>query len=241
MDNDGIRKGETGTWTYETRDLWTCGDADRYSLVGIDAKGIQLRVLAHYLNDKEFSDAILSEDPHTANQKRLGLSSRALTKTITYATLMGAGDGRIASEADVSVREAKSAKQKFFEQVPGLPRLISRLQNEVERSGRITLCDGSKVLVSSPHMVIPYLLQGDESRIMKQASIYLDEEIRRHKIDANKVGDIHDEWQFVVLTEQLELFIQLALSVFPRAGESFDYRVPIEGDAKVGKTWAETH
>jgi DNA polymerase I-like protein with 3'-5' exonuclease and polymerase domains len=90
-------------------------------------------------------------------------------------------------------------------------------------------------------MVIPYLLQGDESRIMKQASIFLDEDIRRNKVDAKKVGDIHDEWQFVVLTEQLELFIRLALAVFPRAGESFDYRVPIEGSAKEGKTWAETH
>jgi DNA polymerase I-like protein with 3'-5' exonuclease and polymerase domains len=76
---------------------------------------------------------------------------------------------------------------------------------------------------------------------MKQASIYLDELIRKLKIEAYKVGDIHDEWQFVVLTEQLGIFTEAALSVFPRAGESFDYRVPIEGDSKIGKTWAETH
>jgi DNA polymerase-1 len=90
-------------------------------------------------------------------------------------------------------------------------------------------------------MVIPYLLQGDESRIMKQAGIYLDEEIRRHKLDAHKVGDIHDEWQFVVATSSVDKFVELALGVFPRTGNSFEYNVPIEGDAKVGKTWAETH
>ena len=230
-----------GSYSYECRDLWTCGDPTKYSLVGIDAKGIQLRVLAHYLNDEEFTKAILSEDPHTANQQRLGLSSRALTKTIVYATLMGAGDGRIASEADVSLKEARSAKRKFFEQVPGLPKLIGKLQQELKRTGRITLCDGSRVLVSSAHMVIPYLLQGDEAKIMKQAGIYLDEEIRRYKLDAHKVGDIHDEWQFVVLSQHVERFVRLALNVFPRAGQSFSYNVPIEGDAKVGKTWAETH
>lgn len=238
---DGPLRGEAGSWTYEARDLWGCGEPSLYSLVGIDAKGIQLRVLANYLDDEEFTSAILSEDPHTANQQRLGLASRALSKTIVYATLMGAGDGRIASEADVPIKEARAAKRKFFEQVPGLPKLIGRLQQELKRSGRITLCDGSRVLVSSDHMVIPYLLQGDESRIMKLAGIYLDEEIRREKIEAFKVGDIHDEWQWVVRKEHVERFIELALSVFPRAGKAFDYKVPIEGDAKVGKTWAETH
>jgi hypothetical protein len=44
---------------------------------------------------------------------------------------MGAGDGRIASEADVPLKEARSAKQKFFDQVPGLPKLIKRLQAEL--------------------------------------------------------------------------------------------------------------
>lgn len=241
VDSTGPKLGEDGSWTYEARDLWTCGDPDQYCLVGVDAKGIQLRVLAHYLDDEQFTEAILSEDPHTANQQRFGLSSRALTKTITYATLMGAGDARIAAEADVPLKEARAAKKKFFEQVPGLPKLIGRLQNQVKRTGRIILCDGTPVLVSSEHMVIPYLLQGDESRIMKQAAIFLDEEIRRHKIEAYKVGDIHDEWQWKVRKEHVEQFVVLALSVFPRAGRVFDYRVLIEGDAKVGLTWAETH
>jgi DNA polymerase-1 len=233
--------GEDGSWTYEARDLWTCGDVDRYRLVGVDAKGIQLRVLAHYLEDEEFTKAILSNDPHTANQERLGLASRALTKTIVYATLMGAGDARIASEADVPLREAKDAKRKFFEQVPGLSRLIARLQGELKRTGRITLCDGSKVLVSSDHMVIPYLLQGDESRIMKQASIYLDEEIRRNKLDAKLVGSIHDEFQYVVATGDVDRFSELALGAFERAGRSFNYNVPIEASVKSGLTWSQTH
>jgi DNA polymerase-1 len=240
-ETEQVLRGEAGFWTYETRDLWTCGDASKYSLVGIDAKGIQLRVLAHYLNDEEFTRAILSKDPHEANKQRLGLSSRPLAKTIVYATLMGAGDGRIASEANVSLPEARSAKAKFFDTVPQLPMLVRRLQKEVERTGRITLCDGSRVLVSSPHMVIPYLLQGDEAKIMKQAIIFIDEICRREKIDTHLVGWIHDEFQFVVKNEDVERFTKLALSVFPRAGASFDYNVPIEGSAAVGKTWSQTH
>jgi DNA polymerase-1 len=236
-----IKMGEEGSYSYETRDLWTCGNSNRYSLVGIDAKGIQLRILAHYLADEEFNKAILSEDPHSYNQKTWELDSRAKAKTILYAIVMGAGDAKVASEAGISLKDAKATKKQMFDRVPGFPKLIKKMKNEHSRTGRIKLCDGTPVLVPEDYRVIPYLLQGDESKIMKQASVYLDEQIRRKQIDARKVADVHDEWQYVVLTDQLELFIAEALACFPRAGQAFNYRIPIEGDAKVGKTWAETH
>jgi len=240
---DGVLMGEAGMWTYESRDLWTCGDPKEWDLVGIDGKGMQLRNLAHYLNLPAFTEAILSDDPHTANMKTFGLSSRSLTKTITYATLMGAGDARIANEAKVTLDEAKAGKAAFFRAVPTLPELIKRLQDEVAKTGRITLIDGTKVIVPSPHMVIPYLLQGDESRLMKQALIFLDEAIR---LGGNskwcfKVADIHDEWQWRIKREFTEEFVATALPCFVKAGESFNYNIRIDGDAKVGKTWAETH
>lgn len=236
-----ILRSREGGFTYEARDLWTVRNRTNRRLVGVDAKGIQLRVLAHYIQDDSFTEAILSEDPHSANQKSMGLPTRALTKTITYATLMGAGDAKIATEAKISLREAKEAKAIFFEKVPGLPKLINRLQAEFRQSGRITLVDGARIIVPQDYMVIPYLLQGDESRIMKQAMIFVDETVRREKIDAIKVGDIHDEWQTDVYIDHVESFIAACDGAFPRAGCSFDYRVPIECDAKVGLTWAETH
>jgi len=236
--------GEAGGWTYESRDLWYSGGGD-YDLVGVDAKGIQLRVLANYLADEAFIKAVLSADPHSANRDAWGFSQdkagRALAKTILYAIVMGAGDGRIASEAKISLQEAKAAKELFFNRVPGMRSLINKLKRERERTGRITLCDGSRVLVPSDHRVIPFLLQGDESRIMRQAAILLDEQVRKEKLDACKVGDIHDEWQSVVRREHTNRFSELALEAFPAAGKVFSYIIPIEGDVNVGRTWAETH
>ena len=54
-------------------------------------------------------------------------------------------------------------------------------------------------------------------------------------------ADIHDEWQFAVRNEYVKDFVGLALPCFPKSGESFNYRIPIEGDCKEGKTWAQTH
>jgi DNA polymerase-1 len=240
-DNDNPLKGEEGWWTYEARDLWQTRDPNTRRLVGVDAKGIQLRILAHYLDDEGLKEACLSGDPHTANAKRMGLPSKRVAKTITYATMMGAGIPRIASEAGISEAEAKEVREVFFRQVPGLRPLIARLQKELRQTGRITLCDGSKILVSSPHMVIPYLLQGDESCIMTQAAIYVDEKVRARTLDVLKVGDIHDEWQSDVRQTHVDEYMGVCRESFERAGTSFNYNIPIECDAKEGLTWAETH
>jgi len=60
-----------------------------YNLVGIDASGLELRMLAHYMNDKEFTDEILHGDIHSSNQKIAGLKSRNQAKTFIYAFIYG--------------------------------------------------------------------------------------------------------------------------------------------------------
>jgi DNA polymerase-1 len=239
-------KGADGYYTYEARDLWTHrGKNGGRKLVGVDAKGIQLRVLAHYLDDEEFTKAILAEDPHAYNRDAWGFSpdasGRRLAKTILYAIVMGAGDGRIASEAGISLAEAKAAKKLLFDRVPGLPALIIRLKQEFKATGRITLCSGSKVAMKRDYTVIPYLLQGDESQIMKLAMIYIDAGIQKENLDVLKVGDIHDEHQYDCSVDCIDVFIRLCDRSFKRAGEFFKYRLPIECSTQVGETWAETH
>lgn len=252
-----ILYGQSGAWSYESRDLWTCGDPEEFDLVGIDAKGIQLRVLAEHVtrlvgdNARPFTDAVLDGDPHTNNATILGFNEgrdpKAAAKKFYYTLIMGGGGKRLAEDqlqfgTVLTPKEGADLKAKLIESIPGFADLIKKLQTELKATGRITLSDGSPILVPSDHMVIPYLLQGDESRIMKLAMIYTDEVIRRGKFDGVwKVADIHDEWQFVCKKEQTDDFISKALPSFPRAGIRLGYTVPIEGSAEKGKTWAETH
>lgn len=245
---DVILYGEEGTWAYECRDLYTCGDPEQWSLVGIDGKGIQLRVLANYAYSEEFVSRVLDGDPHTNNIKVLGLANKPAAKKFLYTTLMGGGGAKLAVDqaqfgTKLTAKQGNELKQKLIDSVPGFQGLIDKLQDELSHSGRIVLCDGTPIIVPSDHMVIPYLLQGDESRLMKQALVYLDKEIRRAGLTKHclKVADIHDEWQWRVRNRYVEEFIALALPCFIKAGETFKYRIPIEGDFKVGKTWAQTH
>jgi DNA polymerase I-like protein with 3'-5' exonuclease and polymerase domains len=247
VDKDkNVKYGEEGTWAYECRSLFTCGNGDKYRLVGIDAKGLQLRILANYAYSDQFVARVLDGDPHTNNVELLGLANKAAAKKFIYTLIMSGGGGRLAADqaqfgTKLTASDGHRLKKKMIASIPGFQDLIDRLQDELRRTGRITLCDGTPILVPSDHMVIPYLLQGEESRIMKQAMIWIDEGIRRSGIEAYKVADVHDEGQYVVIKEQAQEFVNLALAVFPRVGEYFNYKVPIEGDAKIGTTWAECH
>lgn len=245
--HDQIQYEEAGAYTYEVRDLWTAGDSD-WSLVGVDGKGIQLRVLANYAYSNEFAARVLDGDPHSNNIKVLGLQNKAAAKKFLYTTLMGGGGAKLAVDQAqfgtiLTAKQGNELKDKLIASIPGFGDLIKKLQKELEETGRITLCDGSRIIVPSPHMVIPYLLQGDESRLMKQAMIYIDEEIVRHGLRKSviKVADIHDEHQYRVRNEALSIFTEIVLPCFIRAGESFDYKIPIEGDYKIGQTWSQTH
>lgn len=250
-----IAMGEDGAWAYECRDLFYVGEEPGWSLVGLDGTGIQNRCLIHGLiktvgeeRVRDFMELALRGDIHRHNIEVLGLAHKAAAKKFYYTLMMGGGGERLAADqaqfgTHMTPQEGANKKKRLVATIPGFGDLIKALQAQVRDTGRIILCDGTPILVPSPHMVIPYLLQGDESRIMKRTMIYIDREIRRHGWEKHvfKVADIHDEMQYRVRNEYVEAFRDTALPCFNRAGVSFGYLIPIDGDAKIGMTWARTH
>jgi DNA polymerase-1 len=73
----------------ECRSLWTVSNPETHRLVGTDASGLELRCLAHYMNDAAFTQEVLTGDVHTANQQAAGLKTRDQAKTFIYAFLYG--------------------------------------------------------------------------------------------------------------------------------------------------------
>ena len=70
---------------HECRSLWTVPGPDR-SLVGYDAKGLEMRMFAHYLNNPEAAALYVSGDPHQVNADLLGID-RDPVKNVFYAFL----------------------------------------------------------------------------------------------------------------------------------------------------------
>lgn len=228
--------GENGYYTYEARDLW-CSRPGR-TLVGTDAAGLELRMLAHYLNRPDFTEGVVNGDPHQTNADIVGIE-RPQAKTLIYAVCYGAGPAKIAATLKVSVKEGGRIRSLFLERL-GLKDLIDECQAEQE-CGRVWLVDGAGLICPSPHAALNYKLQGGGARVMAQGSIFLEGHIRRAGLDSFKVGDIHDEWQYDVDPKDAEEHGKLAVQAIQEAGEELNLNVPLTGNSKIGMTWAETH
>jgi len=73
-------KGFEGRYGWDSRACFTVADTSTHVLFGTDASGLELRMLAHFMGDPEYVQAVLG-DPHTVNQHAAGLDTRAQAKT----------------------------------------------------------------------------------------------------------------------------------------------------------------
>jgi DNA polymerase I-like protein with 3'-5' exonuclease and polymerase domains len=222
----------------ECRDCWVVPEGRK--LVGVDASGLELRMLAHYMGDEEFTDVLLRDDIHTRNQIASGLATRPQAKTFIYAFLYGAGDAKIGSIVGGTAKDGNALRTRFLRNTPSLETLRERV-GSASRKGYLVGLDGRKLWVRSEHSALNTLLQSAGAIIMKKALVLLDDYATQHKIDYKFIGNIHDEIQSEVATEQAEKFGWLAVECIKAAGISFDLRCPLDGEYKVGSTWAETH
>jgi len=223
---------------HECRSCWTVPEGKK--LVGFDASGLELRMLAHYMDDKEFTNVLLTEDIHTRNQMAAGLETRPQAKTFIYAFLYGAGDAKIGAIVGGSARDGGDLKQRFLRNTPALESLRERVGRASGR-GYLRGLDGRRLRVRSEHAALNTLLQAAGAIVMKKALVILDEYASQWKLDYRFLGNIHDEVQAEVVTNHAEKYGWLAVECLKAAGVAFDLRCPLDGEYKVGSTWAETH
>ena len=222
----------------ECRDCWIA--PDNYKLVGVDASGLELRMLAHYMNDEEYTNEVTNGDVHTANQKNAGLATRDLAKTFIYAFLYGAGDAKIGAIVGGSRRDGAELKEKFLNNTPPLRHLRERVAKSAKR-GYLQGLDGRKLILRSEHAALNTLLQSAGAIIMKKSLTILDEYATIHNIEYKFVGNIHDEFQVEVKEDQAEKLGWLAVECIKAAGDRMSLKCPLDGEYKVGQSWAETH
>ena len=222
----------------QCREVWTVPTG--YKLVGMDASGLELRMLAHYMNDKDYTNEILNGDIHTANQLASGVETRNQAKTFIYAFLYGAGDAKIGSIVGGSARDGKRLKEKFLRNTPALRKLRERVGVASGR-GYVLGLDGRRVAVRSEHAALNTLLQSAGAIVMKKALCLLDEYATLHKIDYKFIGNIHDEIQTEVAEKDAERFGWLATACIEAAGKHYNLNCPLAGEYQVGGDWSETH
>lgn len=233
-------RGLSGLFAYECRQAWTVPGG--YHLCGTDAAGIQLRVLAHYMNDPEYTKTLLEGDIHTFNKNALGeyCKDRPTAKTFIYAWLLGAGQGKVSQILGCSYKQAGESMDNFLRSIPALKELKRKAGMAAQR-GYLVGLDGRRIKIESEHKSLSVYLQGGETVIMRMANVLWYNKARKEKIDFRQVVWVHDEWQTEVEETRAEELGKLQVQAIRDTGDYFKLNCPLDGEYKIGNNWAETH
>lgn len=228
----------------ECRQCWTVEEGN--VLVGCDASGLELRMLAHYMKDENYVKTVTEgsskdgTDVHTVNQKAASLQTRDQAKTFIYAFLYGAGPSKIGSIVGGSAKDGEKLIASFLKGTPALKRLRDKVSVYASK-GYVPGLDGRKIWVRSEHAALNSLLQGAGAIVMKKALCILNETIKKNNWDARFVANVHDEFQIECKTDIADLVGQAGKQAIIDAGLAYNLRCPLDGEYKIGANWRMTH
>ena len=230
----------------ECRSLFTVPRGFR--MVGCDASGLELRGFAHYLYNWDrgaYAKKVLEEDIHSFNQKAAGLPTRDMAKTMIYGLLYGAGDVKLGKIVDGGIKEGRKIRSKFMAMLPAYKKLSETIKNRMshpdKKNHTMKGIDGRILKPRSEHSALNLLIQSSGAVIMKVWLIEVMKKIREENLQAFPVLNIHDEAQFEVLEAHAERVAEICEECMPIAGEKLGFKCRIDGEAKIGTSWKDTH
>lgn len=237
----------------DMRGLWDVPEGSW--LVGVDAEGIQLRVLGdmiwRHIGPRDYADTIckgdkaLETDIHNVNKRALSLNhlTRDDAKTFIYAWALNAGIPKLASILRTNVKMASVAKDNFERSIPGLKQFKDEFLTQVAKQGYFTGYDGRKVIVPSLHKTLAGILQNGEAVVLKHSKLRWAREVKLSGIRVKPVGFIHDEFQAEVIgtREEAEHVKNIQIKSIEESGKELGFLCPLAGSGDIGKSWKDTH
>jgi hypothetical protein len=231
---------------------------DGWDLIGIDAKALELRCLAGYLalwDDGEYASIVTNPDIdiHAYNQEKFNVETRDISKRLLYGMLYGCGAVKAGTIIDPNEKDefvlrklGKNAIDSFMTGVPALKQLKEKIESNIAFRSYLIGLDRRILYCRSAFKGLNVLLQSAGAIIMKQVVVTIHNNIEQNLGLVYGQGweqalMVHDEIQLVCNPMNTEQIREQAMLAFPAAGDFFDFRCKIEGDSRVGYTWAETH
>jgi len=224
-----------------------------YKLLSIDYSQIELRLLAHFSEDKALLEAFNNGlDIHMATAIKLfgeeeAEAKRSYAKSVNFGILYGMGPKKLSVELGISSSEAKEIIKNYFEAFPTIQDFLSKIQEDVKNIGYVETILKRRRMFDYENATgmqkaafmresINAVFQGSAADLIKLSMLEIDSYIKEENIDAGMLLQIHDELIFEVKAESVE-----------EIGEKFKYmmknimklKVPLECSVSIGDSWGE--
>jgi len=175
-------------------------------LVSADYAQIEMRVLAHYCNDKNMQDlfrsttggaiasdiySLMASRVFNKELKSVSKDDRARVKQVALGIIYGMGPELVARKLNIPLAEAKRCIFLFFQLYPGVQEWIKKVKGNARRDGYVTSLLGhrrflpdissadAQLRAKAERSAVNSVIQGSASDILKLAMLHVDYEIQR--------------------------------------------------------------
>ncbi len=224
-----------------------------YCLLGVDYSQIELRLLAHFSQDKDLMEAFLKgRDIHLETSKALfgedlAKEKRSIAKSINFGLVYGMGSKKLSETLNISLNEAKSYIEAYFKRFPSIKDYLNRMKEEILKTskaftllGRYRVFDftGVNDYIKSNYLRegVNAIFQGSASDLLKLGMLKVSERFKNNP-SVRLLLQVHDELIFEIEEKnalELQQEIQRILN-----DEVYPLRVPLETSAFMAKRWNE--
>jgi DNA polymerase-1 len=140
----------------------------------------------------------------------------------------------------------KKIRENFSRGIEGFGELQQKITKQVEKLGRVPGLDGRRIPTRSPHSALNFLIQSSGAILCKRwVADAFEECCRRYRYgwagDFVFVLFIHDEIQLCVREGLEEEIGDIIVKAAQAAGEPYGFRLKLDSEFSVGRTWADTH
>ncbi|GAA9683004.1 DNA polymerase I [Helicobacter pylori] len=224
-----------------------------YCLLGVDYSQIELRLLAHFSQDKDLMDAFLKgRDIHLETSKALfggdlAKEKRSIAKSINFGLVYGMGSKKLSETLNIPLNEAKSYIEAYFKRFPSIKDYLNRMKEEILKTskaftllGRYRAFDfaGVNDYIKGNYLRegVNAIFQGSASDLLKLGMLKVSERFKNNP-SVRLLLQVHDELIFEIEEKnalELQQEIQRILN-----DEVYPLRVPLETSAFIAKRWNE--
>jgi len=231
--------------------------ADGHVLLSADYSQIELRLLAHVTKDEVMLETFRKgEDIHartaaavfkakTAEEMK---DARRKAKIVNFGIAYVIGPFGLAQRVGISRNEAKKVIDEYYQTYPGVKKYMDELPDRARENGcevrsifgrkrRVPDLEGkgaSRARAEREAVNMP--MQGSASDIVKLAMLRVAESLRREKLKARMILQVHDELVFEVPKKEVEKTGQLVKAAMENAAK---IDAPLIVEIGVGENWVD--
>ncbi len=194
-------------------------------LLSGDYSQIDLRVLAHYSRDPALLEAFRrGQDIHSRTAAEIFMVApelitpemRRVAKTINFGIIYGMSSFGLASQLDLSRKEAQTFIDRYFSHYRGIRTFMESIVEQARRDGYVTTLLGRRRLLPeirsrnrirrefAERTAINTPIQGTAADIIKLAMLAVDRELAARGLGARMILQIHDELVLEVPVSEVE-------------------------------------